>query len=193
MPEWLLTGLQTETLMRDLSPFQTTIYGVPHGATTHPAGAPTPANWVTEDGMSVGEAEQNGMPAADVPEFQAKASLRLYAAWGGEGAQAIDLYAATGGGCCQLISQGFFNAVDANPAYPGRRSGRSDDAGHQPDDRDDGRRPADLVATSTVAERHLQRHQRVAIRRQRHRRLPAALQPRRADLLPLPGQPEQDS
>jgi hypothetical protein len=36
MPEYLLTGIQTETLMRDLSLITTMIYDTPHGAFTHP-------------------------------------------------------------------------------------------------------------------------------------------------------------
>ena len=53
----------------------------------------------------------NGLPAADLPEMQAKAALRYYVSYASEGAQAVDLFAAKGGACCQLVSQNFFNAV----------------------------------------------------------------------------------
>ena len=94
MPEYYLTGIQTETLMRDLSPIQTFIGGTPHGAKTHPPGAAPPAMWITEDNMDAVQARGNGLPAADLPEFQAKAALRIYVAYGSEGAQAIDLFGA---------------------------------------------------------------------------------------------------
>lgn len=113
-PEAPLTGVYTETLMRDLSPIQTTFAGAPHGNATHPPGSSAPTMWITEDGMSTSEATANDMPAADLAEFQAKASLRQYVAYASEGARAIDLYAAKGAGF-GLIPQAFFNAVDASP------------------------------------------------------------------------------
>ena len=91
MPEYYLEGIQTETLMRDLSPIQSSVNGTPHGAGTHPPGGAPPAMWITEDNLKATDATANGLPAADLPEFQAKAALRIYAAYGGEGAQAIDL------------------------------------------------------------------------------------------------------
>lgn len=124
MPEYLLTGTQTETLMRDLSPITSYVYETPHGARTHPNGGPPPAMWITEDGLDATAAVSNGLPPADVPEFQAKTALRLLASYASEGAQAIDLFAADGGPCCQLIPQSFFDAVDANPeSYPASQGG----------------------------------------------------------------------
>ena len=118
MPEYYLEGIQTETLMRDLSPIPSLVNGTPHGANTHPPGGAPPAMWITEDNLKATDATANGLAAADVPEYQAKAALRIYAAYGGEGAQAIDLFGAgrTSGPCCQLISEGFFDAVDASPS-----------------------------------------------------------------------------
>ena len=122
-PEYFLTGIQTETLMRDLSPIQTPVDGVPHGATTHPPGGPAPANWVTEVNLDAAVARRLGMPAADIPELQAKAALRFYLAYAGEGAAAVDLFAAGGGGCCQLVSPGFLAAAAAGGGYPGDAAG----------------------------------------------------------------------
>ncbi len=119
MPEYFLTGVQTETLVRDLSPITTTIYGVPHGARVHRPGEQPPHLWITEDNVDQTQAAANGMPAADIPEMQAKAALRFFVSYASEGAQAIDLYGAQGAPCCQIIPQAFFNAVDADPAgYP---------------------------------------------------------------------------
>jgi hypothetical protein len=120
MPEYYLTGIQTETLMRDLSPFTSMIQGTPHGAATHPAGnQPAPKMWISEVGMNAGEAENWGLPAADAPEMQAKAALRFFTAYASEGVNAIDLFAVNGGPDWQLASQAFLNAVAADPSqYP---------------------------------------------------------------------------
>ncbi|MGA2009353.1 MAG: hypothetical protein ABSH51_02290 [Solirubrobacteraceae bacterium] len=123
-PEYYLTGIQTETLMRSLSPIPSTIYGSPFGADTHPPGAPAPANWITETNLDASRATAFGMPAADLPDFQAKTAMRDYLAYASEGAAAVDLYAVAGAGCCQLVSQSFLDAVDANPGtYPGDSAG----------------------------------------------------------------------
>jgi hypothetical protein len=120
MPEYYLTGIQTETLMRDLSPYTTMIENNPHGAQTRPApGDAAPTMWVTEDGLNGSEAEAFGLPAADLPEMQAKAALRFYTAYASEGAQAIDLFAANGGPNWNLVSSAFLNAAQADPSsYP---------------------------------------------------------------------------
>jgi hypothetical protein len=123
-PEYFLNAIQTETLMRDLSPIANDIYGTPHGAGTHPPDALAPANWITEDNLDAGQAAALGMGAADIPEFQAKAALRFYVAYAAQGVQAIDLFAAAGGGGDQLIPQSFFDAVDGDPeAFPGDAQG----------------------------------------------------------------------
>ena len=123
-PEYYLTGIQTETLMRDLSPMTTLIYRVPHGALTAPLGGTAPQNWITEDNMNVQQAASLGIPSADLPEFQAKVALRYYLSFGSEGASAIDLFAASGGGCCQLVSPSFFSAATTNQSvYPGDAAG----------------------------------------------------------------------
>jgi hypothetical protein len=121
-PEYFLSGLQTETLMRDLSPMTTTVGGTPHGASTAPVGGEPPVMWITEYNLSAYQGYVLGMPPADLPELQAKAALRFYVAYASEGVPAIDLYAAKsnpsyqGYPVYQLISPNFFTAVDANPS-----------------------------------------------------------------------------
>jgi hypothetical protein len=59
------------------------------------------------------------MPAADIPEMQAKAALRFFVSYASEGTQAIDLYGAEGSPCCQIIAQKFFDALQHDPdSYP---------------------------------------------------------------------------
>ncbi len=122
MPEYYLTGLPTETLMRDLSPIPESIYGLAHDSQTHPVGSAPPANWITEASLDPGQAESEGMPAADVSEFMAKQALRYYVSYASEGVQAIDLYAAKS--APGFVPPSFFSAVDADPtSYPASLGG----------------------------------------------------------------------
>lgn len=125
MPEFYLTGLKTEQLMDQLSPIQTSVDRVPHGATTHPAGGAPPKLWITEDNLDQTTAQSNGLPASDIQEFQAKAALRFYLSYASEGAQYVNLFATVGGPCCSIIPTAFFQAVDADPSsYPASLGGR---------------------------------------------------------------------
>lgn len=207
MPEYFLTGIQTETLLRDLSPIQGSVNGTPHGAGTHPPGAAPPAMWITEDNLDATQATAAGLPAADVAEFRAKTALRIYAAFGGERTRAIDLFGAGkySGPCCQLISQGFFGAVDRSAlGHAGAQSSGSLAMSRQSELRLAGL-PTQAISrmTGTLAGARPIAHPRQLtlssiaqkatqpVRRQRNGRLPAALQPGRTGVLSLPGQPEQ--
>jgi hypothetical protein len=92
-PEYFLSGIQTETVIRDLSPITTTIYGTPHGRFTHPQGSAPPAIWLTEAGM-----DPAGIPSSVLPHFQAKEVLRWITAWVNKGAAAVYFYAAASPG-----------------------------------------------------------------------------------------------
>ncbi len=90
-PEYWLTGIQTETEIRDLSPYTTLIYGVPHGRYTHPPGGRPPTMWVTEFNM---DPTGTGMSQAAIAHMQAKAVLRFLVSWVNKGVAAVDFYAA---------------------------------------------------------------------------------------------------
>lgn len=92
-PEYFLSGIQTETVVRDLSPITTDIYGTPHGRATHPPGASPPAMWLTETGM-----DPSGVPDAVLPSFHAKGALRWATAWVNKGASRVYFYAASSPG-----------------------------------------------------------------------------------------------
>jgi hypothetical protein len=92
-PEYFLSGIQTETAIRDLSPITTSVYGTPHGRYTHPTGASAPTMWVTEAGLNPAS-----VPAAVLPQFQAKEALRYATAWPNKGAGALYYYAASSPG-----------------------------------------------------------------------------------------------
>jgi hypothetical protein len=103
-PEYYLTGIQTEHMVRDLSPITTTIYGVPHGRNTKPAGADQPpAVWVTETNIVSGEA--GDVTAADKRHLQAKATLRSLVSFVNKGVSALYFYA---------VNDGDFAMVDPN-------------------------------------------------------------------------------
>lgn len=88
-PEYFLTGIQTETTIRDISPITTSVYGTPHGRYTHPVGGSAPTMWVTEAGLNPAR-----VPAAVLSQFQAKEALRYTIAWLNKGAGAVYFYAA---------------------------------------------------------------------------------------------------
>jgi hypothetical protein len=121
-PEHFLAAIQTEHLIRDLSPITTSVFGTDHGRLTSPPGAPAPRVWVTEVNMAPGD----GLGAAALSRFRAKVALRSVLAFAAKGVEAVHLYAARDpSGAHQLIDQGFFDALEAGAGYPG------DDAGGQ--------------------------------------------------------------
>jgi hypothetical protein len=109
-PEYFLTAIQTETAIRDLSPITTSVYGTPHGRSTHPAGGSPPTLWVTEAGLDPAR-----VPAAVLPRFQAKETLRYAIAWLNKGASAVYFYAAfsPGWGIVDLAAPGGGSALTA--------------------------------------------------------------------------------
>jgi hypothetical protein len=95
LPEYALTAIQTETLVRDLSPYTTTIYGMPHGRFTHPPGGPPPQVWITEWNLDPGDALGRGDAGPLSPaerHLQAKAALRSLVAYVNEGVRAFYYY-----------------------------------------------------------------------------------------------------
>jgi hypothetical protein len=95
-PEYALSAIQTETLIRDLSPLTTDVYGTRHGRRTGPAGAPPPTVWITETGLDPSSATTR-FSRRDVGHLHAKAGLRYYTAFVNKGVSAVYLFAAKGG------------------------------------------------------------------------------------------------
>ncbi|MGI8731387.1 MAG: hypothetical protein ACR2LK_15640 [Solirubrobacteraceae bacterium] len=114
-PEYSLSAIQTESMVRDLSPIQTGIYGTAHGRDTHPEGAPAPTVWITE--LNLDPLVRNPQfSARDVRHIQAKAVLRSLTAYVNKGVSALHFYAATDPRY-GLIDPAFFAA--AGPALAG--------------------------------------------------------------------------
>jgi hypothetical protein len=130
-PEYALSATSTTTLVRDLSPITTEIYGLPHGREVGPAGGPPLQKWVTEYNLGsaratpVGPDEVTPLPqatvtSADKAHFQAKALLRSLVAMVGKGVAREYFYAATNAGDLTMINEAFTTAAAAHPGvYPG--------------------------------------------------------------------------
>jgi len=107
-PEYILTGIQTEHLIRDVSPITTEVYRYPHGRNTRPAGGGAPPGvWVTEanldptgadpaDPANAGSGPIDRLTPADVSHLQAKATLRYYTAFVNKGVSAFHMFAVKG-------------------------------------------------------------------------------------------------
>jgi hypothetical protein len=95
-PEYYLSGIQTETLVRDHSPITTTIGGVAHGRYTKPSGAAAPPElWITETALAQGGS--GVVSPADKRHLQAKATVRDLAAFVNKGVSALYFYAVGNG------------------------------------------------------------------------------------------------
>lgn len=130
-PEYFLTATQTETVVHDLSPITTKIYGVPHGRNvTPPGGQPTQA-WMTEYNLETGHIStgtgavpMTSLQGAALAHTQAKALLRSLVAMVNKGMTREYFFAAAHAGSLSMISNDFMSAVDASPSvYPGTRMG----------------------------------------------------------------------
>ena len=97
-PEYWLTGLQTETLVRDLAPVTTFVYGTPHGRHTRPAGGAPPQLWMTETGLDLADERlpQAELTVAAKRHILTKGVLRALLAHVNKGVSALHLYAARG-------------------------------------------------------------------------------------------------
>lgn len=118
-PEYYATFLQTETLLRDLAPVTTDIYGTPHGRLARRVdGEVAPCEvWFTEVGFAPNE---NGV--AD-PEralaLKAKTTARYYAFYLGKGLERLYLYAACEGDLwLGVVSDRFVEYAKNYTAYP---------------------------------------------------------------------------
>jgi hypothetical protein len=124
-PEYYLSAIQTEHLIRDLSPFTTEIYGTPHGRRTRPQANPPPSIWVTEWNMDPGTVRTpnpSGPLAPADRRLQAKAVLRAYLAFMNKGVVAFYVFAASGDRL-GIIPPSFFARLRRTRRYPGDHAG----------------------------------------------------------------------
>jgi hypothetical protein len=132
LPEYTLTATSTETLIRDLAPIETNIYGIPHGRDVGPHGVPV-QKWITEYNLGsnatpMGPDGRTPEPSvtlteADRAHFHAKALLRSLVAMVGKGVSREYFFAAAPGPL-SLISKDFFSSLTDHPdVYPGDERG----------------------------------------------------------------------
>ena len=115
-PEYPLTALQTEHLIRDLSPIATDVYRTRHGRETHPPGGPPLAMWVTEMNVSPNEAVPD-VRADRAMRVKAKAALRMFTAFNHKGVERVYLYAAKDRDVSLgLLGESFFAPGAARPS-----------------------------------------------------------------------------
>jgi len=137
-PEQALTAIETEHMVRDLSPITTSLDGTPHGRRTAPPGARPPQVWVTETGLDPSGADPSdpretgrrspGTPSGKaLDRLKAKASLRYLAAFLNKGVSAVHLYAAKdapNGERFALVAPEFFGRLrKGRRPYPGDAAG----------------------------------------------------------------------
>ena len=96
-PEYYGEALKSETVVRDLAPFATDIYGVGHGRSARAVDGriiPCPV-WITEAGIAPDHNGVAGVAAALA--LKAKTTARYFAFYLNKGAAQLDLYAAFAG------------------------------------------------------------------------------------------------
>ena len=107
-PEYYLNAIQTEHLIRDLSPFTTSLYGTPHGRFTAPPGGQPPTMWITEWNLdpagadpsnpaNLGGAPLPNLTDSDIEHMHAKSALRYLTSVVSKGVSAVHLFAAKHG------------------------------------------------------------------------------------------------
>lgn len=132
-PEYFLSALSTETLVRDVAPITTYIYKLPHGRDVGPAGGAPVQKWMTEYNLSPNKGtvmQADGvtpagvtMTAADRAHFEAKALLRSLVANVNKGLSREYFFAA-GPGNLSLVGRSFYSELEAHPGvYPGTALG----------------------------------------------------------------------
>ncbi len=131
-PEYPLTAIQTEHLVRDLSPITTDLYGTPHGRRTRPEGGRPPEMWITETNLDPAGSDPSnplppdqrplaGMSRKEVERMQAKAALRYYTSFVNKGVAAMFLYAVKDPNL-GLVDPAFLASVKSG-SYPGAERG----------------------------------------------------------------------
>ena len=137
LPEYTLAVTSTETLVRDLAPFTTTIYHFPHGREVGPPGGAPVQKWITEynlgsggkatvvgpDGVTPATGPAAELQPADKAHFEAKTVLRSLVAMVNKG-MSREYFFGAGAGALSLIGDHFFNELEAHPGkYPGDAAG----------------------------------------------------------------------
>ncbi len=125
-PEWSLTGTQTESVIREMTPITNSVYGRPHGRSAAPSGRSSTETWITE--INVDPTVSNGDPdplsLSDYDHIHAKVALRTYLSYINKGAEMVQIFGVKDAPQLSSVSPGFFDAAAANGwRYPGTATG----------------------------------------------------------------------
>jgi hypothetical protein len=129
-PEYYLTGIQTETLVRDIAPMVSMVPDplgrvLPHGRDVPAPDGTSKQVWLTEIGLETDWAAANlgqNLSRADVEHIRAKSALRTLVSFVNKGVTQVDLFAA-GTREWGLIGDEFWSALRTKRAYPGDGAG----------------------------------------------------------------------
>ncbi|HXR31585.1 MAG TPA: hypothetical protein VN752_10650 [Solirubrobacterales bacterium] len=128
-PEFFLSALPNQTLVRDLSPVPNWYAGAWHGRHVETPGGEPLEHWITEFNLAPTSGPAREMTTADVRHVESKVILRALASFVNKGMTAVHFYAANAGSF-SLIDPAFFKALQKSAAsYPGsERGGETMDA-----------------------------------------------------------------
>ena len=120
MPEYYGTATQTESIIRDLSPITTSIYGTLHGTNARKIDGrvlPCPV-FISEIGIMPALVGVSDSPTSLL--MKAKGDSRILVFFLNKGAGLVDLFAASGGGDwdCEVLSDAFLQYAATNSTYP---------------------------------------------------------------------------
>jgi hypothetical protein len=130
-PEYSLTGIQTETLVRDIAPMVSMVQDptgrvLPHGRDVPAPDGARKQVWLTEIGLATDWAQANlgqNLSQADVEHIRAKSALRTLVSFVNKGVTQVDLFAAATREW-GLIGDEFWSALRGRrAAYPGDGAG----------------------------------------------------------------------
>lgn len=124
-PEQPLSGIVTETMVRDISPLTTVVPDPAGRQTKHGRNAGTkPELWMTEFNLHTPFAAELGesFTRADEEHLRAKSTLRALTAFVNKGVTQLDFYAATTDEW-GLIGGDFWSRLRSEGAYPGDTAG----------------------------------------------------------------------
>ena len=134
-PEYYLTATQTESVVRDIAPITTKIFGAPHGRNVGPPGGEPVQTWMTEYNITtnilhpISPAHPDAyagpaVNAAQAARLQAEILLRSLVSMVNKGMTREYFYAAADTEGFNLIGESFMSAVNKSPsAYPGDQLG----------------------------------------------------------------------
>ena len=133
-PEYYLSAIQTDTVVRDLAPLTTTVHSVKHGRNVAPSGGQPPQLWMTEYNLNTNTLFPLGIEnpdafigtssAAEKERLQAEIALRSLVSMTGKGMARMYFYAAAHAEGYSLVSERFMKALNAaSGSYPGDQLG----------------------------------------------------------------------